>query len=145
MDNKKMWLKVAAGFSFFMAACQTYISLSPSAAAYFGAPPALQQDRWQLLLWGEAAALVLVVFGLYALSGVGILRRLPLLLLGLIGISLLFLLRGAFLILDALILLGILEGELLAQGTISSLVFLGAGIAYAVGTILNWKDLRAAR
>jgi hypothetical protein len=143
--DKKMWLKVAAGWSFFMAVCQTVISISPAAAAYFKAPPSLLADRWQLFLWGEAAALVLVIFGLYALSGAGIIRRLPLLLLGLIGISSLFLLRGLFLILDALILLGILQGELLAQGTISTLVFLGAGISYAVGTALNWRDMRVHR
>ncbi|HTP01842.1 MAG TPA: hypothetical protein VMJ64_10760 [Anaerolineales bacterium] len=143
--EKKTWLKVAAGFSFFMAGVQTFISLSPAAAAYFEAPPSLLEDRWQLFLWGEAAALVLVVFGLYALSGAGTVRRLPLLLLGLVGISCLFLLRGLFLVLDVLIILGILEGEPLVQGTISTLVFLGAGITYAVGTILNWRDIRAHR
>ncbi len=140
--DKKLWLKVAAGWSFFMAICQTVISIWPAAAAYFGAPPALLADRWQLLLWGEGAALVLVVFGLYALSGAGSIRRLPLLRLGLIGISLLFLLRGLFLIADVLVILGLLAGELLVQGTISTLVFLAAGISYAVGTILNWREMR---
>ena len=140
--DKKLWLKIAAGFSFFMAACQTIISISPAAAAYFEAPPSLLEDRWQLFLWGEAAALVLVVFGLYALSGARVIRRLPLLLLGLIGISCLFLLRGSFLILEVLVILGVLEGEIVVQGTISTLVFLGAGIAYAVGTVLNWRALR---
>lgn len=36
--NKRLWLKTAAGLSFFMASCQTVISLSPAIAAYFGAP-----------------------------------------------------------------------------------------------------------
>ena len=36
--DKKVWLKVAAGLSFFMAICQAVISLSPAAAAYFKAP-----------------------------------------------------------------------------------------------------------
>jgi hypothetical protein len=39
--DKKLWLKVAAGWSFFVAVCQTVISLSPAAAAYFRAPPPL--------------------------------------------------------------------------------------------------------
>ncbi len=142
--DKKLWLKVAAGWSFFMAICQTVISIWP-AAAYFGAPPALLADRWQLLLWGEGAALVLVVFGLYALSGAGSIRRLPLLRLGLIGISLLFLLRGLFLIADVLVILGLLAGELLVQGTISTLVFLAAGVSYAVGTIVNWREMRVKK
>lgn len=140
--DKTMWLKVAAGWSFFMAICQTVISLSPDAAAYFQAPPALLADRWQLLLWGEAAALVLVVFGLYALSGARIIRRLPLLRLGLIGISTLFLLRGLFVVFSVLTVLGVLPGELLIQGEIATLVFLAAGVAYAVGTVLNWKDMQ---
>ncbi len=143
--NGKSWLKLAAGLSFFMALSQTVISISPAAAAYFKAPPSLLQDRWRLFLMGEAAALVLVVFGLYALSGAGSIRRLPLLRLGLIGISGLFVLRGLFLILDVLIILGVLQGQLLVQGTISSCVFLAAGLAFAIGTVLNWKELQVHR
>ena len=143
--NKKIWLKIAAGLSFFMAICQTVISLSPAAAAYFQAPPPLLENRLRLFLVGEGAALVLVIFGLYALSGDGSIRRLPLLRLGLIGISSLYLLRGLFLILTVLTLLGILEGEILIQGAVSNLVFLAAGIAYAVGIVLNWKEMQTHR
>jgi len=143
--DKKVWLQGAAGLSFFMAICQTIISLSPAAAAYFQAPPPLLENRWQLFLIGEGAALILVIFGLYALSGAGSIRRLPLLRLGLIGISSLYLLRGLFFILSVLIILGILEGEILIQGEISTLVFLAAGIAYAVGTVLNWKEMQIRR
>jgi hypothetical protein len=143
--DKKSWLKVAAGLSFFMAICQTVISLSPSTAAYFEAPPPLLQNRLQLFLVGEGAALILVVFGLYALSGAGRIRHLPLLRLGLIGISSLYLLRGLFIILTLLQILGILEGEILIQGVISTLVFLAAGISYAVGTTLNWKEMQIRR
>ncbi len=143
--DKKMWLKIAAGWSFFMAACQTIISLSPAAAAYFQAPPPLLANRWQLLLWGEGAALLLAIFGLYALSGAGSIRRLPLLHLGLVGISGLFLLRRLFIVSSVLIILGILDGQLLIQGEISTLVFLAAGIAFTVGTLLNWKDMQIRR
>ena len=140
--NKKLWLKIAAGLSFFMAICQTIISLSPAAAAYFQAPPSLLENRLQLILIGEGAALILVIFGLYALSGAGSIRHLPLLRLGLTGISSLFLLRGLFLILTVLALLGVLKGEILVQGVVSDLVFLAAGIVFAVGTLLNWKEMR---
>ena len=143
--DKRLWLKIAAGLSFFMAICQTVISISPAAAAYFQAPPSLLENRMQLLLIGEGAALVLVIFGLYALSGAGSIRRLPLLRLGLTGISSLFLLRGLFFILTALALLGILKGEILVQGVISDLVFLAAGITFAVGTVLNWKEMQVRR
>ena len=143
--DKKLWLKVAAGLSFFMAICQTVISLSPSAAAYFQAPPPLLENRLQLILIGEGAALILVVFGLYALSGAGSIRHLPLLRLGLTGISSLFLLRGLFFILTVLVLLGILKGDILVQGVVSDLVFLAAGITFAVGTVLNWRAMKVRR
>ena len=143
--DKKLWLKIAAGLSFFMAICQTVISLSPTAAAYFQAPPSLLENRLQLYLIGLGAALILVIFGLYALSGAGSIRHLPLLRLGLTGISSLFLLRGLFFILSLLTLLGILKGEILVQGVVSDLVFLAAGITYAVGTLLNWREMRVRR
>ena len=140
--DKKLWLKGAAGFSFFMAICQTVISLSPAAAAYFGAPPPLLENRTQLFLIGEGAALIFAVFGMYALSGAGSIRHLPLLRLGLIGFSSLYLLRGLFIILTVLAILGVMEGEVPIQGVISHLVFLGAGITYAVGTVLNWRQMQ---
>ena len=143
--NKRLWLKIAAGLSFFMAICQTVISLSPAAAAYFEAPPALLENRMQLFLIGEGAALIFAIFGLYALSGAGSIRPLPMLRLGLIGISSVYLLRGLFIILTLLAILGILEGEIPIQGVISHLVFLTAGIAYAVGTSLNWKQMQIHR
>jgi hypothetical protein len=140
--EKKVWLKVAAGLSFFIAICQAVISLSPAAAAYFKAPPGLLKNHLLLFLIGEGATLIFVIFSLYALSGAGSILHLPLLRLGLIGISFLYLLRGLFFIISVLIILGILEGEILIQGEISTLVFLAAGITYAVGTVLNWKRMQ---
>jgi hypothetical protein len=143
--DKRLWLKGAAGLSFFMAICQTVISLSPAAAAYFEAPPPLLENRMQLFLIGEGAALIFAFFGLYALSGAGSIRHLPFLRMGLVGIGALYLLRGLFVILTVLILFGVLQGEILIQGVISHLVFLAAGIAYAIGTVLNWKEMQIRR
>lgn len=143
--DKKMWLKVAAECSFFMAICQAVISVWPAAAAYFQAPPSLLENRWQLFLVGGSAALIPLIFGLYALSGAGSIRRLPLLRLGLIGVSSLYLLRGLLLIPSVLVVLGVIPGQILVQGILASLVFLAAGLAYATGTALNWKDMRVRR
>jgi hypothetical protein len=143
--SKRLWLKTAAGLSFFMAICQTVISLSPAAAAYFGAPPPLLENRMQLFLIGEGAALIFAIFGLYALSGAGTIRHLPLLHLGLVGIGSLYLLRGLLIILTLLAILGILEGETPIQGVIAHLVFLAAGIVYMVGTVLNWRTMQTGR
>ena len=139
---KNLWLRLAAYLTFSMAAFQTVLSLSTSAAAYFQAPPSLLEDRLRLFLVGESAALLLVVIGLYALSGAGIIRRLPLLRIILTVFSVLFMLRGMFIIITILKLAGVLEGEVQLQGVVSHFVFLGAGLLFAVGT---WKIPVVAR
>ena len=140
--NRNLWLKVAAGLSFFMAACQVIISVWPAAAEYFGAPPGLLNDRVRLLAIGGAAALIPMLFGLYALSGAGVIRRLPLLRTALVGIGSLFLLRGLFIIVTFLVALGVRQGQVLLPGVASHLVFLSAGILYLGGAVLNWKTLK---
>ena len=142
LRNKKVWLIVAAGLTLFMAACQTVISISPAVAAYFQAPPKLLENRLSLFILGESATLILGIFSLYALSGTGRICRLPMLRVVLVTISSLFLLRGLFIILTVLELLDVLKGNILIQGVVSHLVFLAAGIAYAGGTILNWREMQ---
>lgn len=127
-----------------MALFQTFISLSPAAAAYFRAPAPLLENRLRLFLVGEGAALVLVTFGFYGLSGASIVGRLPLLRFGLVAVSALYLLRGLFLILNVAIALST-EAAVLVQALVADLVFLTAGITYAIGTGLNWKDLKGDR
>jgi hypothetical protein len=64
---------------------------------------------------------------------------------GLIAISSLYLLCGLFLILTVLTFLGILEEVTSVQGLISDLVFLTAGVTYAIGTILSWREMKLGR
>jgi hypothetical protein len=141
--DRRSWLKVAAGLSFSMAACQAVISVWPAAAAYFQAPPALLNDPVRLFVIGGAAALIPVLFGLYALSGAGVIRRLPLLRTALVGIGGLFLLRGLFIILTFLVALGVLQGRVFLAGVASHVVFLSAGIVFLGGAVLNWKTLNS--
>ena len=126
-----------------MAACQAVISVWPAAAAYFQAPPALLNDRVRLFMVGGTAALIPVLFGFYALSGAGVIRRLPLLRTALVGVGSLFLLRGLFIILTFLVALGVLQGHVVLPGVASHVVFLSAGIAYLGGAALNWKALNS--
>jgi hypothetical protein len=143
MMDRSLWLKVAAVLSFSMAVCQVVISVWPAAAAYFQAPPALLNDRVRLFVVGGAAALVPMLFGLYALSGAGVIRRLPLVRTALVVVGSLFLLRGLFIVLTVLVLLGVRQGPLFLAGIASHLVFLSAGVAYLGGTALNWKTLKS--
>ena len=141
--DRNLWLKAAAALSFFMAACQLAISVSPAAAAYFQAPPSLLNDRVRLLVVGGVAALIPALFGFYALSGAGVIRRLPLLRTALVGIGSLFFLRGLFIILTVLMVLGVRQGQVFLAGAASHVVFLSAGVAFLGGAILNWRALKA--
>ncbi|HYN47164.1 MAG TPA: hypothetical protein VES64_10780 [Allosphingosinicella sp.] len=85
-----------------------------------------------------AIAAVLMVWALYAFSGAGLIRRLPLLRTALIAISAVYLLRA----LAPLPMLA-LKPELVDRFAIwSSLVVLVYGLAYAVGTWTAWPRLK---
>lgn len=83
-------------FSLAFAVLQvTGIWWSPSAIRYWGGPSELsvQKPLMYVLLCLVLGAIV-AVFGLYALSGAGQIRRLPLLRTGLITVTAIYLLRG---------------------------------------------------
>jgi hypothetical protein len=136
----RLWLEGAAGISFFMAACQFAIAVWPAAAEYFQAPPALLNDRVRMLLIGGGAALIPLIVGLYALSGAGVIRRLPLVRTVLVGIGSLFLLRGMFIILTLMVILGVRPGPISPVAVASHLVFLAAGVLFLGGAVLSWRN-----
>jgi hypothetical protein len=73
-------------------------------------------------------------FGLYGLSGAGLIRRLPLLRLGLLVIGAIYTLRGLVLIYD---LIGLFNGAPL-HPAIFSLVALLVGLCYLIGS--PWRN-----
>jgi hypothetical protein len=88
-----------------------------------------------------AIAAILMVWALYAFSGAGIIRRLPLLRTALVLISAVYLLR-AFAFLPVLIL----RPELVDTfAIVSSLVVLAYGLAYSIGTWSGWSALTVRR
>lgn len=82
-----------------------------------------------------AIAALLLVWGLYAFSGAGLLRPLPLLKPALLLITLVYLLRGLVL----LPMLIFMPGQVNAFAVWSSLICLGYGLAYAMGTRALWS------
>jgi hypothetical protein len=89
-----------------------------------------------------AIAALLATWALYAFSGAGLIRRLPLLRTGLVAITAVYLLRGLALL--PLLLLAPRMVDTFA--VVSSLIVLGYGIAYAVGTARAWRQMgKAAR
>jgi hypothetical protein len=134
----------AAALSFAIALLHlAIIFLGPEAYTYFGAADlgALEAqgsrmpDLLTLILVGVFAA-----FGFYALSGAGVIRRLPLLATGLIAIGSIYTLRGLVVIPD-LIRLVHGAGYPLRQ-TVFSAVSLAVGLAYLIGTARRWSFIR---
>jgi len=80
---------------------------------------------------------ILFIWGLYAFSGAGVIKRLPLLKLALASISIIFIFRGG-----SLIPLFIIEPETVDSLLIwSSIVSLIIGLAYAYGTKQVWSRI----
>jgi len=143
----KQLLLVAGVVSFTVALFQVVITFSPSWSRYFGASEELVSNIPLLYAAGFIAALFFGVFGLYAISGAGYIRPLPLLRLGLLGISCLYLLRGLLFIPIVLMMAGYIQFSepVPTTGLASSLVSLLIGLVYLAGTLGNWNALQPVK
>jgi hypothetical protein len=139
-------LLVAAGCSLAVALLHAVVPLvGPAAYRFIGgfsqASAVESGAAVRLALITYAVALLFAIWALYAFSGAGVLRRLPLLRLGLLVIGGIYALRGLRLI-----------PEMVAtvQGTLGvpqrflwfSAVSLAIGACYLLGTLRSWSDLR---
>ncbi len=141
--NRPSYLLILAGILSFCAAIfQAVLGFVPQWTAAFG-QAALASNPLLLLAVSLLVALLLVVFGLYGLSGAGVIRRLPLLRLGLLAIGLLYMLVGINFIFQVLAMLGILPsaGPMPIYQLLVSLGALVASLAYLIGLAVNWKRL----
>ena len=121
------------------------IAGGPAWYRFFGAGEGMARAAEQgsfapaLLTLGIAA--ILMVWALYAFSGAGIIRRLPLVRTALVLISAVYLLR-ALTLLPVLVL----RPELVDTfAVVSSLVVLAYGLAYSIGTWTGWSSLKVTR
>ncbi len=143
MNTTRTLLIAAAMLAFFMSLCQAALGLVPEWSAAFGAPNALLSNPAVLLASSFLVAAILAIFGLYALSGAGIIPRLPLLRLGLLGIGLGFTLYGINLVPQLLALAGVMPAPYpvpLRNVVLFSMLLL-AGLLYLTGLALGWKSL----
>jgi hypothetical protein len=124
------------------------IGLGGPAYRYFGAGEALARQAESgsvlpgLLTLGLAG--VFAIFAAYALSGAGVIRRLPLLRLGLVAISALYILRGVSALPQGVALLNSAT-VFPARYFAFSLVSLVVGLLYVAGTTLEWSSPRGPR
>lgn len=144
MNNKNPFLILAAALSFGIAVFQAVISFVPEWCAAFGLGDELVSNPLLLLAAGLGMTLVFSACGFYALSGAGIIRRLPLLRTGLLLIGAVYLLRGLPIVLQILVVLNVLP----SQGPVPAIylmVFLVAfltGLAFLIGLVVGWKQMK---
>ncbi len=142
MNRPSYILIFAALLSFGAALFQAAIAFVPAWSAAFGAG-GLAANPPLLLALGLLVALLLAIFGLYGLSGAGVIRRLPLLRPALFVIGLLYGLVGVNFIFQVLAMLGILPtaGPIPLHVMLISLGAFLATLAYWVGLAVSWPRL----
>ncbi|WNC72352.1 hypothetical protein RGQ13_19875 [Thalassotalea psychrophila] len=96
-----------------------------------------EDGHWYPTVVTSIIVLILSVWSLYALSGSKVIFRLPLLRLGLIVISLIYLLRGVAFV----AIMPMFPENTLTFWFVSSGICLIIGTLYAVGTFQSWSQL----
>jgi len=142
MTSRNQWLVVAGWLS--IAASLLHLGCiigGPDWYRFFGAGEAMAQaaerDEWMPTLVTMGIATILAIWAAYAFSGAGMIARLPLLRTGLVTIGAIYLARG-------LVLFPILafRPEMATPFAVwSSLIVLGFGIVYAIGTWKAWHGM----
>lgn len=133
-------LKTAGLINFTLAFFQAVIGFFPEVSLYFGAPEILIKNYPLLVGTSLLVSSLLILFGLYALSGAGLIRPLPLLKPVLVGITSIYILRGLILIPEILVVWGILDTSIPgAQRFIwFSCGALALGLLHLVGIFRGW-------
>ncbi len=141
MTGRNPWLTVGGCLS--VAASALHIGCiigGPDWYRFFGAGEAMavaaERGEAYPALVTFAIAVVLAIWGAYAFAGAGLIRRLPLMRTALVAITAVYLLRGLALI--PALTVPAMGG---AFNIWSSVIVLGYGIAYAVGTVRAWPSL----
>ena len=96
-----------------------------------------EDGRWYPKIVTSVIVLVLSLWALYGLSGAKIIFRLPFLKLGLVAISLIYLLRGVTFV----VIMPMFPENSLTFWLVSSGICLFIGALYSVGTYQNWSKL----
>ena len=142
MKKFKQILVLSGVLCFVMAIFQIIISFSPSLSLYFGAPETLAKNIYMLILVSFVVAGILGIFGLYAISGAGYIRALPILKPMLLLISGIFILRGLLIIPEFLVVMGLVQSSIpvAPRFIVFSIGALVIGFFFITGTIFGWNS-----
>lgn len=143
MKNYKRILLFVGSLTIIIALFHGAMGFSPTVSLYFGAPEALVQNNYLLIISCILIAIIIAVFGLYAISGAGYIRPLPWIKQVLTAISFLFILRGILFIPELMIVLGFLDVSfpVAPRYVVFSLGILLIGLIYLLGTIGGWRSI----
>lgn len=144
MKNTNKLLLVAGILSGVAALLHIAIIIGgPQWYRFFGAGEELAsmagKGSWYPAILTFGISVVLFIWALYAFSGAGLIRRLPLLKVGLVVISATYLIRG-FAFIPAYLVKPEIVDEFLVWSSVICLVY---GFSYAVGTKQVWATLSA--
>lgn len=99
-----------------------------------------EAGSWTPAIMTAGIAIILAIWGAYAFSGAGLIRRLPLIRTALVIISAIYLARGLFII--PIVAVAAMRTPF---NIWSSLIVLAYGLVYAVGTWQFWQQQSANR
>lgn len=139
------WLILGSILSFAVALLHAVIIfIGAPAYRYFGAGEGMATAAESGSAFPAALTLVLAaifaIWGFYGLSGAGVIRRLPLLKIALTLIGAVYTLRGVA-VFQQLLQMVTSSAEVAPREIVFSFVSLVIGLAYLIGTILNWRGL----
>ncbi len=149
MRMGNQWLKLGGILSFAVALLHVVIIfIGAPAYRYFGAGEDMATAAESGSAFPAALTLVLVaiftIWGLYAVSGAGVIRWLPLLRIALLLIGAIYTLRGVA-IFQQIFQIATSSVQVAPREVVFSLVSLVIGLAYLVGTVINWKSFRLSK
>ena len=148
MRSGNQWLKLGGILSFVVALLHlAIIFVGAPAYRYFGAGEDMATAAESGSAFPAMMTLVLVaiftIWGLYAFSGAGVIRQLPLLRIALLLIGVIYTLRGVA-VFQQIFQIATASAQVEPREVVFSLVSLVIGLIYLVGTVINWKSFRAS-
>ena len=148
MRSGNQWLKLGGILSFVVALLHiVIIFVGAPAYRYFGAGEDMATAAESGSAFPAMMTLVLVaiftIWGLYAFSGAGVIRRLLLLRIALLLIGAIYTLRGVA-VFQQIFQIVTSSAEVEPREVVFSIASLIIGLAYLVGTVINWKSFPAS-
>lgn len=139
-EKKNIWLHVGGLFSLAFAIFQVSGMFLPSSViVYFGGPAKLQMEHpASFALLCIVLGIIIAVMGIYALSGAGKFRRLPLLRTVLSVITIIFIVRGLLIIRIIQMMIAFPERNVV-RFFVFSCIAMFIGIIHLVGVIKLFK------